>query len=64
MVFVVGLNFISSVYQHMSNYIYKQTCMIYKTGFRRKSVDLFESVSHVSGYDPTSSSILVRRFTD
>ena len=43
---VFGLNFISFVYQHMSNYIYKQTYMIYKTGFRRKSVDLFESVSH------------------
>ena len=42
----IGLNFISFVYQHMSNYIYKQAYMIYKTGFRRKSVDLFESVSH------------------
>ena len=42
----VGLNFISFVYQQMSNYIYLQTYMIYKTGFRRKSVDLFESVSH------------------
>ena len=41
-----GLNFISFVYQHMSNDIYKQAYMIYKTGFRRKSVDLFESVSH------------------
>ena len=29
----------------MSNYIYKHKYMIYKTGFRRKSVDLFESVS-------------------
>ena len=42
----IGLDFISFVYQHMSNYIYKQAYMIYKTGFRRKSVDLFESVSH------------------
>ena len=42
----IGLNFISFVYQHMSNYIYKQAYMIYKTGFRRKLVDLFESVSH------------------
>ena len=36
---------LSCVYQHMSYYIYKQTYMIYKTGFRRKSVYLFESVS-------------------
>ena len=43
--FSVGLNFISFVYQHMSIYIYKQAYMMYKTGFRRKSVDLFESVS-------------------
>ena len=43
----IGLNFISFVYQYMSNYIYLQTYVIYKTGFRRKSVDLFESVSHL-----------------
>ena len=40
-----GLNFISFVYQHMRNYIFLQTNMIKKTGFRRKSVDFFESVS-------------------
>ena len=43
---MVGLNFISFVYQHVSNYVYLQLYMIYKTGFRSKSVDLFESVSH------------------
>ena len=43
----IGLNFISFVYQRMSNYIYLQMYMIYKMGFRRKlvTVDLFESVS-------------------
>ena len=42
---IVGLNFISFVYQHMSIYVYLQLYMIYKTGFRSKSADLFESVS-------------------
>ena len=32
----------------MCSYIYVETYMIYKTGFRRKSADLFELVSQKS----------------